>query len=68
MYKNLRMLMAAERVTIDAIAELLGVHRNTVANKLEGYSEFSYSQAMKIRDTFFPGYSADYIFERCPAA
>lgn len=68
MYKNLRMVMAGEKVTIDMIAKLLGVHRNTVANKLDGDSEFSFSQAKKIWQTFFPSYDENYIFERCPAA
>ena len=64
MYVNLKAVMAMKGVTIDAIANLLGVHRNTAANKIDGESEFSYDQAELIQDTFFPEYNARYLFRR----
>lgn len=63
-YTNLKMLMAAKSVSIDSIATLLNVHRNTVANKINGESAFDFDQAMTIASTFFPEYRPTYIFKR----
>lgn len=64
MYKNLKQLMAAKGISIDAMAAVLGVHRNTVANKLDGESEFTYGQAELIQEAMFPEYNARYLFKR----
>ena len=64
MYTNLRTAMTRKGITIEVIAQLLGLHRNTVANKLEGESEFTFSQAETIRDILFPEYSDKFLFAR----
>ena len=64
MYANLKAAMALKGITIEAIAKLLGVHRNTVLSKLNGESEFTYGQAELIQETMFPEYSARYLFRR----
>lgn len=64
MYSNLKMLMSAKGISIDALANLIGVHRNTAANKLDGDSEFTYAQAELIQETMFPEYNARYLFHR----
>lgn len=64
LYKTLRLLMASKCISIDAIARLLGVHRNTVTSKLDGESDFSFDQAMLIASTLFPEYKPGYIFQR----
>ena len=64
MYKNLKQVMAMKGITIDAIASLLGIHRNTVANKLDGESEFTYGQAELIQECMFPEYNARFLFRR----
>ena len=64
MYANLKALMAAKGISIDSVANLLNVHRNTVANKLDGDSEFTYAQAELIQETIFPEYTARYLFRR----
>ena len=38
MYQNLKAQMAAHNVTIEQMSRLLNIHRNTVANKLDGGS------------------------------
>lgn len=68
MYENLKMAMAQKGVSIDSLANLLGVHRNTAAKKLDGESEFSYGQAELIQETIFPEYSAKYLFRRTTRA
>lgn len=64
MYKNLKQVMAVKGISIEAIAALLGLHRNTVANKLDGESEFTFGQAELIQKSLFPEYSAGYLFKR----
>lgn len=68
MYANLKAVMAMKGVTIDAIATLLGVHRNTASNKIDGDTEFTYDQAQAIQETFFPEYNARYLFRRATSA
>lgn len=64
MYLNLKSLMAIEGITIESMAKVLGVHRNTVANKLDGESEFTFDQAVAIHDAFFAKYRMRYVFAR----
>lgn len=64
MYYNLKALMSAKGISVEALANLLGVHRNTAANKLDGESEFTYAQAELIQETMFPEYNARYLFRR----
>ena len=61
---NLRGELAKRRVSIEDIANLLGVDRNTVANKLNGKSAFSIDQAMKIQEAFFPDLELRWLFQR----
>ena len=68
MYENLKGLMATKGITIEVLARLLGVHRDTVTNKLNGESEFTYGQAELIQETLFPEYNIRYIFRRSTAA
>ena len=64
MYDNLKALMAMKGITIDALAKILGVHRNTVQNKLDGESEFTIGQALTIIETILPEYTFNYVFHR----
>lgn len=61
---NLRGEMAKRRITIESIAELLGVHRNSIANKINGDSAFSVEQAMMIQERLFPDLDMKYLFRR----
>ncbi len=64
MYRNLKAAMAAKGITIDTVANLLGVHRNTVSSKLDGESEFTFGQAEQIQNAIFPEYNSAYLFRR----
>lgn len=55
--------MAKKNVTNESIANLLGIHRNSVYNKLKGLSSFSVEEAIIIRDNFFPNSNIDELFE-----
>ena len=61
-YLNLKGEMAKQDVKIENLAELLGVHRNSISKKINGPSSFSIEEAFKIHDTFFPQLPMDYLF------
>ena len=62
MYKNLSVQMASNGVTNRAIADCLGIHENSVGNKLSGKSSFTIEEAFKIKVQFFPGMELEYLF------
>lgn len=64
MYENLKMLLRAKGISNEVLARLLNVHRDTVTNKLNGESEFTYGQAELIQESLFPEYNIRYIFQR----
>lgn len=68
MYDNLKAAMAQKGITTEALAKLLNVHRNTVQNKLDGESEFTFGQAQVISEVVFPEYTMKYLFHRAEAA
>lgn len=59
---NLRRAMQAKNVSIDAVAALLGVHRNTVSNKLEGSTSFYIEECYLLKKALFPEYDLAYLF------
>lgn len=62
-YLNLKGEMAKRNVTNESIAHLLGIHRNSVYNKINGESKFSINEAIVIRNTFFPNVDVDMLFD-----
>lgn len=63
-YLNLKAEMAKKGITIEAIAKTLGLHRNSVAYKLNKGGSFSIEESMKIHKVYFTGVPIDYLFER----
>lgn len=61
---NLRLEMVKDKITIEDLSNLLGIHRNSVANKLNGNSSFSIEESMKIQESFFPNKDLKYLFRR----
>ena len=66
MYANLIAVMKVKNVPIERLAKALNRHRNTVANKLNGESEFTFAEAMLISDEIFPEYRPSYLFHQSP--
>lgn len=62
-YLNLKAEMAKKDVSIESISRLLGIHRNSVSNKLNGISSFSIEEAEKIHNEFFPNTKLLYLFK-----
>lgn len=54
--------MAKRQITTNALAELLGCHRNSVHNKLYGITEFTLSEAFLIFDTYFSDLNFRFLF------
>lgn len=62
-YLNLKGEMAKRNISLEAIAQLLDIHRNSAANKVNGRTRFTVDEALLIRDTFFSDLSTDYLFQ-----
>ena len=60
--KNLSAEMTRFGVSNADIQRLLSCSDKTVRNKLGGATEFSVSEAIKIRDAIFPGMRVEYLF------
>ncbi|MBC6678758.1 XRE family transcriptional regulator [Zhenpiania hominis] len=56
--------MAKKKITIEQIAKLLNIHRNSVANKLGGSTAFTIEEAIQIQETFFPDCSLKELFRK----
>ena len=65
-YFILSEMMKEAGVSVEELAKTLGCHRNSIYNKMYavGNSDFSVSQAILIRDKFFPGCSIDTLFRK----
>lgn len=63
-YLTLDEEMARSKVLKGDIASLLEIHRNSVANKLNGLGDFTVTEAIKIRDTYFPKWTIEELFKR----
>ena len=63
MYKNLKAEMAKNSVRGKDIAKALGTRQATISSRLTGKTEFSYKEAKRIKDTFFPDVELEYLFE-----
>ncbi len=63
-YRNLKGELAKNNISNTQVAEVLGVHINTVANKLDGRSSFSIEEAFKIKSYLLPSYDLYYLFAR----
>ena len=64
MYGNLLIEMKKRKVTQAEIAEALNISRRSVFNKVSGNIEFSMSEALTIKRTFFNDKTIEYLFEQ----
>ena len=67
-YMNLMAEMARNNLKKADVAESIGVADKTFNNKLSGVSDFTFTEIVAIRDTFFPRLTLDYLFEKKQAA
>ena len=63
MYINLRNVLHQKRITIKQYAEFLGITEKSIQNKLNGLTDFTYSEFKKTCTLLLPEYNADFLFE-----
>lgn len=63
-YLNLKGELAKNGITNMRVADVIGVHVNTVANKLDGSSTFSIDEAFRIKSILLPYCDLSYLFAR----
>jgi plasmid maintenance system antidote protein VapI len=64
LYENLKIEMLKAGITIEKIAEEMGVHRNTIGNKINGDTPLSIDEALFIRNRWFPNLDFFYLFKK----
>lgn len=64
MLSNLVAEMARNNINNSDIAKCIGCTERTVRNKIDETTAFTYSEAIKIRNTFFPKLETEYLFEQ----
>jgi Plasmid maintenance system antidote protein len=64
MYKNLQFEMLQDGITQKDIAACLGVHENSVGNKIRGKNYFTIEEAFKIKNAFFQKCELSYLFRK----
>ena len=61
-YENMRVEMARRDVSIQDVAETLGVDRSTAGAKLSGKRQFWLQEALDLSQKLFDGLSVEYLF------
>lgn len=62
MYFNLRNELSSKKIKNEDIAALLNIHVNSVSNKINGKTDFTVSEAFRLRESLFPDVSFEYLF------
>lgn len=61
-FSNLRAEMARQKISIQDIAQVLEVNRDTASNKLSCKTPITLNEAFKINRAFFPDSNIEYLF------
>lgn len=64
MYLQLLGELIKKGITKKSLANQIGVAEKTLFNKLNGKTDFTFSEIKKIRDIVAPGKSLDELFEK----
>jgi plasmid maintenance system antidote protein VapI len=62
MLANLSRELQRKNITQDAVAQMLGITRKTMTNKLKGKTEFTIGEAFYINRNILPEFTVDYLF------
>lgn len=63
MLHNLIAEIAINKIPKKEVAKAAGISQKTLYNKLSGDSDFTTTEIQKIRDTFFPEKTLDYLLK-----
>ncbi|CAI81445.1 TPA: XRE family transcriptional regulator [Staphylococcus aureus] len=64
MLKNFNDIRKDKKVSLVDLADLLEVRYQTVADKINGVSDFKFGEALLIKNTYFPEYDIEFLFEK----
>ena len=64
MYANLEAEMIRTGVENRDLARIIGKNERTVRNKKSGETEFTYAEALAIRDNLFPELTLEYLMKK----
>ncbi len=64
MYPNLNAEMARKGIVVKDLQTVIKKTDRTTRDKVNGSAAWTLSEAMDIRDTYFPGLSLDYLFSK----
>lgn len=64
MYQNLKTELSRKGISQVALANVLGLSEKTMQNKLKGRTDFSFPEAMIIRQNLLPEFTLEYLFDR----
>lgn len=67
MYK-VREALVSKGISFEAVSAIIGVHRNSLNNKLNGVTSFTIDEAFKIKNQLLPEYDINYLFSDADAA
>ena len=66
MLRNLKAEMERYGVSVRDISTLTGKTERSARDKVNGRATFTLPEAIKIRDTYFQGFSMEYLFAEEP--
>ncbi|EHJ07672.1 helix-turn-helix domain-containing protein [Staphylococcus simiae] len=64
MLKHFDDIRKEKKVSLVDLADLLGVRYQTVADKINGVSDFKFGEALLIKNEFFPEYDIEFLFAK----
>ena len=59
--RNLRAEMARNGISRKQVGEVAGLGQSSISYRFNGKNDFLVGELVKIRDTFFPNFSLDYL-------
>lgn len=64
MYPNLNAEMARKNIVNADLQKLFGLTERTIRNRLAGTAPFTWPEVIKMRDTFFPEHSVEFLMAK----
>ncbi len=64
MFPNLRAEMVRNGVTVSDISRVTHKTDKSIRNKMNGVGDFTLAEAAAIKDTLFPNFTLDFLFDR----
>lgn len=64
MHRNLKAEMIRANLSVKKLAMLLGITERSLRNKINGKTEFSLNEALKVRNTISPSMGLEELFEK----